>query len=74
MPMLQTLNEPQRLIETPDQSGLVSLFDREARELIGLSGREVYQKIQAGNAGDNFGWADLLLLYHLLPASPRWPS
>lgn len=45
---------------------LLCLIDKEARQNLGLSGKQALKRIQAGRAGNSYVWSDLRLLAALL--------
>ncbi|OFV96679.1 MAG: hypothetical protein A3H28_03815 [Acidobacteria bacterium RIFCSPLOWO2_02_FULL_61_28] len=49
-----------------NEDGLRKLIDRIARKKLGLSGQEALERIENGQAGDNFIWGDLSGLAILL--------
>jgi hypothetical protein len=60
--------------EKLEQTGFLSLtqeqlwefFDGEAQKLVGLSGNEALVRIRSGEAGEDLGWTELILLSTLL--------
>ena len=49
-----------------DENDLRNLIDRIARKRLGLSGQEALERIQNGQAGDNYIWDDLSILANML--------
>jgi len=49
-----------------DEDGLRKLIDKIARKKLGLSGQEAMERIESGQAGDNFIWDDLSILTNML--------
>lgn len=49
-----------------NEDGLRKLIDRIARKKLGLSGQEALERIENGQAGDNFVWDDLSGLANML--------
>ena len=49
-----------------DEDGLRKLIDKIARKKLGLSGQEAMERIESGQAGDNFIWDDLSILTYML--------
>ena len=51
---------------TVDKQGLRQIFDKEAQKRLRLSGQEALERIQTGQAGDNYIWSDLSILASML--------
>ena len=49
-----------------DMNDLRELIDKIARKKLGLSGQEALERIQNGQAGDNYVWDDLSILASML--------
>jgi len=49
-----------------DENDLRKLIDTIARKRLGLSGQEAMERIENGQAGDNFIWDDLSILTNML--------
>ena len=49
-----------------DENDLRKLIDKIARKKLGLSGQEALERIQNGQAGDNYVWDDLSILANML--------
>ena len=49
-----------------DENGLRKLIDRIARKKLRLSGEEALERIENGQAGDNYIWDDLSILANML--------
>ena len=49
-----------------DMNDLRELIDKIARKKLGLSGQEALERIQNGQAGDNYVWDDLSILANML--------
>ena len=49
-----------------DENGLRKLIDTIARKKLGLSGQEALERMEKGQAGDNYVWDDLSGLATLL--------
>ena len=49
-----------------DEDGLRKLIDKIARKKLGLSGQEAMERIESGQAGDNYIWDDLSILTNML--------
>lgn len=49
-----------------DENDLRKLIDKIARKRLGLSGQEAMERIENGQAGDNFIWDDLSILTNML--------
>ena len=49
-----------------DENDLRKLIDTIARKKLGLSGEEALERIENGQAGDNYIWDDLSILANML--------
>ena len=49
-----------------NEDGLRKLIDRIARKKLGLSGQEALERMENGQAGDNYVWDDLSILANML--------
>ena len=49
-----------------NEDDLRKLIDKIARKRLGLSGQEAMERIENGQAGDNFIWDDLSILTYML--------